>query len=64
MLVYFGYTFCPTPVRSASPWSRRSTCSARAAKQVVPIFITVDPDRDTVTQMAKYAAHSIPAWWR
>lgn len=52
MLVYFGYTFCPdvcpldvqkmaTALRA---FEKRDP--ARAAK-VVPIFITVDPERDT-----------------
>ncbi len=51
-IVYFGYTFCPdvcpTDVQTIGAGLRafEAQDAARAAK-VVPIFVTVDPKRDT-----------------
>ena len=51
-LMYFGYTFCPdvcpVDVQKIAQGMKRFTSDdpARAAK-VVPIFVTVDPERDT-----------------
>lgn len=51
-IVYFGYTFCPdvcpTDVQTIGAGLRafEKQDAARAAK-VVPIFVTVDPKRDT-----------------
>ncbi len=57
MLVYFGYTHCP----DACPTALADIASALdklgpAAKDVVPVFITVDPARDTGPVMKDYAA--------
>ncbi len=60
-LVYFGYSFCPDvcPVDlqtlSAGLRQFEEDEPQRAAK-VQPIFITVDPRRDTVTALAQYVA--------
>jgi len=61
MLVYFGYTFCP----DACPTTLQTMSSALddlgdGANSVRPIFITVDPERDTVPQMKLYAANFHP----
>jgi len=61
MLVYFGYTFCP----DACPTALQTMSTALddlgdSAKGVQPIFITVDPERDTVQQMKLYAANFHP----
>ena len=55
-LVYFGYTFCP----DVCPMELQSITEALErlgpkADDVVPLFITVDPERDTVAVMADYA---------
>jgi cytochrome oxidase Cu insertion factor (SCO1/SenC/PrrC family) len=57
MLVYFGYTFCPDvcPLSLSNMVQAISLLEPEQAKRVVPIFITVDPARDTVAQMAQYA---------
>ena len=57
MLVYFGYTFCPDvcPLSLSNMVQAIALLPPEQAKQVVPIFITVDPERDTVAQMAQYA---------
>jgi protein SCO1/2 len=60
-LVYFGYTFCPdvcpTDLAMIGAALRRFEASnpSRAAK-VQPIFITVDPQRDTPAVLRRYVA--------
>ena len=64
-LVYFGFTFCPdvcpTDLQAIGAGLRRFERSdpARAAK-VQPIFITVDPARDTPPVMGRYVANFHP----
>ena len=60
MLIYFGYTYCPdicpTSLLTMSHGLELLAEQApEAAKQVVPVFITVDPERDTVEALAAYA---------
>ena len=55
MLVYFGYTYCP----DVCPGELQVVAAAldelgAQADQIQPVFITVDPERDTVAQMASY----------
>jgi len=60
-LVYFGFSFCPDvcPVDLAQLArglkAFEASDPARAAR-VVPIFITVDPARDTPAELKKFAA--------
>ena len=54
-LIYFGYTSCP----DTCPTELQSMAQALqslgpAGEKVQPIFITVDPERDTVKQLAGY----------
>jgi protein SCO1/2 len=61
MLVYFGYTFCPdvcptTLSEIADAMDKLGPVAAR----VQPIFITVDPKRDTPTVIKQYAANFGP----
>jgi protein SCO1/2 len=55
LLVYFGYTFCPNtcPTTLFEIAAALEKLGPDAAK-VQPIFITVDPKRDTPDVMAKY----------
>jgi cytochrome oxidase Cu insertion factor (SCO1/SenC/PrrC family) len=57
MLIYFGYTYCPDicPLTLANMSGAMEELPPEVAEQVVPIFITVDPARDTVEQLAAYA---------
>lgn len=57
MLVYFGYTFCPDvcPTELQTIAAALDKLGPDAAK-VAPLFITVDPARDTPAVMAKYVA--------
>ena len=55
MLVYFGYTFCPDvcPTELQTIAAALDKLGPDAAK-VAPLFITVDPARDTPAVLAKY----------
>lgn len=56
-LLYFGYTFCPDicPTDLAKAVQALSALGPTGAK-VTPVFITVDPARDTPSVMARYVA--------
>lgn len=56
MLVYFGYTFCPDvcPTGLTNIGTAMDMLSADQQAQVKPLFITVDPERDTVEAMGAY----------
>jgi cytochrome oxidase Cu insertion factor (SCO1/SenC/PrrC family) len=61
MLVYFGYTYCP----DACPTELQTISQAMdalggKADQVVPLFISVDPARDTPAQLKSYAESFTP----
>ena len=61
LLVYFGYTFCPDvcPLELETV-SRALELLGPDAGQVQPLFITIDPERDTPQVMADYVAHFHP----
>ena len=61
MLVYFGYTFCPDvcPTTLNDVGQALDKLGARA-DQVHPLFITVDPARDTPAVVKQYAAAFSP----
>lgn len=58
MLVFFGYTYCP----DVCPVVLNEVAAALdqlgdKAKDVQPLFVTVDPDRDTVSLLKEYMEH-------
>ncbi len=55
MLVYFGYTFCPDicPTALIAMTEALNQLGSKS-KEVTPLFITVDPERDTQEQLALY----------
>jgi protein SCO1/2 len=57
MLVYFGYTYCPDvcPTELQNMALALDALGADAAK-VQPIFVTIDPARDTPEQLKSYVA--------
>ncbi len=64
-IVYFGYTFCP----DACPLDVQTTMQGfgrfakdhpELAAQVQPIFITIDPARDTPARVGEFAAAFSP----
>ena len=56
MLIYFGYTFCPDfcPMSLSTMVQALDLLAPEQAEQVVPVLITIDPERDTVAQLAQY----------
>ncbi len=61
MLVFFGYTFCP----DVCPIDLQIIAQAmdemgNAGDRVQPIFISIDPARDTPEIVAEYASHFHP----
>ena len=61
MLVYFGYTYCP----DVCPTTLQAMTNALdalgpKAEQIAPLFITVDPARDTPAVMKRYTAAFSP----
>jgi protein SCO1/2 len=61
MLIYFGYGFCPDvcPTELSNMASALDVLGTKA-KNVQPIFITVDPERDTPEFLADYVANFHP----
>jgi protein SCO1 len=61
MLVYFGYTYCP----DVCPTTLNAVATAldklgKQADRIQPLFITVDPHRDTPAVIKQYAAAFSP----
>lgn len=56
-LIYFGYTYCPDvcPV-DLSRMAQGISALGNDQDQVQGIFVTIDPERDGVEQVAAYAA--------
>jgi protein SCO1/2 len=61
MLIYFGYTFCPDicPTELQTISDALDTLGDKAAA-VQPIFISIDPERDTEDTMKQYVSHFHP----
>ena len=60
-LIYFGYSFCP----DICPLGLQNMSGAlksmgRDLDEVVPIFVTIDPERDTVENLKIYATNFHP----
>lgn len=57
-LIYFGYTYCPDVCPTAlQVMSVAVDNLGDKAKGVTPVFITVDPERDTVAHLKKYVSN-------
>lgn len=61
MLIYFGFTFCPDicPATLLSMSNALESLGAEA-DPIQPIFITIDPERDTADLMASYVSYFHP----
>lgn len=59
MIVYFGYTYCPDvcPMDLQIMADSLSYLSPEQLDQVNPVFVSVDPDRDTIEVMAEYTSY-------
>lgn len=61
LLVYFGYSFCPDICPSALyNISQALEALGPKAKEIQPLFITIDPLRDTVEHLAHYRENYHP----
>ena len=58
MLVSFGYTYCPD-VCPAGLQTISAALDQLGSKsdELTPIFVTIDPERDNVKQLAEYVSH-------
>lgn len=58
MLIYFGYTYCPDvcPTELGVMTQALDRLGDPKAAAVQPVFISVDPERDTVAHMKDYVA--------
>ncbi len=63
MLIYFGYTHCPDacPTTLSDLASAIDKLPAADRAHLVPLFITVDPERDTPDMIGDYAQAFGPA---
>lgn len=64
-IVYFGYTYCPdvcpTDMQKIGQAMRLLDKSdPKTADKIVPIFITVDPERDTPPVLKQFVANFYP----
>jgi cytochrome oxidase Cu insertion factor (SCO1/SenC/PrrC family) len=61
MLVFFGFTFCPDICPSGLQVMTAALDQlGPKAEKVVPVFITIDPERDTPEQLKLYLASFHP----
>ncbi|CAI9107933.1 OLC1v1007418C1 [Oldenlandia corymbosa var. corymbosa] len=61
-LIYFGFTFCPDicPVELEKLVSAIDKIKEKSGIEIVPVFISVDPERDTVEQVRAYVTEFHP----
>lgn len=58
-LIYFGYTFCPDVCPTAlQQMGAGLALAGDAADYYQPIFITIDPERDTPEMLAQYVTNN------
>lgn len=56
-LMFFGFTYCPDICPTElQVMARVMDQLGEEARHVAPLFVTVDPERDTPTQLAEYVA--------
>jgi protein SCO1/2 len=62
LAIYFGYTYCPDvcPTSLSSLAQALNKLPDEKSKDVVGLFISVDPDRDTLKNLKAYSAYFHP----
>lgn len=62
MLIYFGFTYCPDvcPLDLATMSDALDMLDENRAGNVQPLFISVDPERDTPEVVGQYVQHFHP----
>ena len=63
MLIYFGYTYCPDvcPTALQSMTLAMNQLDPETQKKITPVFITIDPKRDTAEQLNAYVENFHPS---
>ena len=63
LLIYFGYTFCPDicPTNLAILTQALNELNPEELAQVQTIFISVDPERDTLQRLSDYTRYFHPS---
>ena len=61
-VIFFGYTYCPDvcPTKLADIGLALDQLSPAELENVLPVFITVDPDRDTRELVGEYVSYFHP----
>jgi len=62
LAVYFGYTFCPDvcPTSLSSLAQALNELPKEKSQEMIGLFISVDPDRDTLKNLKAYSAYFHP----
>ncbi len=61
LLVYFGFTYCPDVCPTElGTMAAALDAMGPAAERVTPVFITIDPERDTPAAMGDYVSRFHP----
>lgn len=61
LIMYFGYTFCPDVCPSSLlVLTRALELLGEDAKQIQPLFVSVDPQRDTPQVLREYVSYFHP----
>jgi protein SCO1/2 len=63
VLLYIGYTWCPDicPTNLAMISTTLSALNEDEREQVQPLFVSVDPDRDTLQRLKEYVEYFHPS---
>jgi len=64
LAIYFGYTYCPDvcPTSLSALAQALNNMPQEQSKNVVGLFISVDPDRDTPKSLKEYAHYFHPSF--
>lgn len=61
VLLYFGYTFCPDVCPTdLVAISKTIEAFGPSGEKIQPLFVTLDPERDTIEQLGLYVTHFHP----
>ncbi len=62
VVIYFGYSFCPDvcPIHLSLLSAALDQMPSQAGRQIQPLFVTIDPARDTPAALAGYVSHFAP----
>lgn len=63
LVVYFGYTFCPDicPTGLRSLTQALNTMTHEELTKIQPLFITIDPGRDTTSELQQFVSQYHPS---